>query len=63
MSTASGPVTLTADGQGADLTGWCECGRPFQIAFGTWAGGSRVGHGFICADCRRLTSKIPADPR
>jgi len=54
VSADHGERTLTADGQPADLDGWCQCERPPKVAYGTWAAdGSQVDRGFICADCRR----------
>ena len=49
-------ATLTADGQGANRASWCWCaGGPAEwVRYEYWTAEGREGHGFVCAECRRL---------
>lgn len=48
-------ATLTSDGRGAIVEGWCSCGAHGQARYERWSARGREAHGFVCSSCRFLT--------
>jgi hypothetical protein len=48
-------ATLTSDGRGAIVEGWCHCGGVEQARYERWSARGREAHGFVCKTCRWLT--------
>jgi hypothetical protein len=48
-------ATLTSDGRGAMVKGWCACGGTEQVRYERWSARGREAHGFVCTTCRYLT--------
>lgn len=49
-------VVLTDDGGLVDTSGWCvDVAGSEWVRYERWSAVGRVGHGFVCEYCRRLT--------